>query len=386
MSRSEAGNSTSPQGTLHRPRALRSRIWRSPPGAVLLLMNTAHKENHLERSDAYTYRYFKVPELRLRGSNFSLMLRDRAGAIVDVISSYSANAGASGASAGFKQDEAYLREKPGTPGYEAGSVATQRISRRIGLRSEGTESHEPRHTRVSSEAPSYRREPPVVNISEVMFTTGVSGNLPQWIELYNPSKTEVVTLQGWRLQVELYDPSRQPTHQFVTLILQNALRILPKQTVLIVTKNGRNSQHFPEPRLYNLTEQNPEKVEQFGPKAEFLNSVGYAVVLRDEVGNPIDIAGNLDGDKDTHDVPGWRLPNCITAVGRTGPPSFGSMKMGCPLKARRKAVGSVGQRCGGKLSPTTGIQRISATQAGKKAVPYPSSSPVSVPSARSRAR
>ena len=306
-----------------------------PAGGVLLLMNTGHKENHLERSDAYTYRYFKVPELRLRGSNFSLMLRDRSGALVDVISSYSTNPSAPGAAAGFKQDEAYLREKPSTPGYEA--AAWQPSGYQGGL---GYDRKAPKATSLGT--PGYFRSAlipqgsPVVNISEVMFTTGTSGRLPQWIELYNPSKTEVVTLQGWRFQVELYDPSRQPTHQFVTLIFQNALRILPKQTVLVVTKNGRNSQHFPEPRLYNLTEQNPEKVEQFGPEAEFLNSVGYAVALRDEMGNLIDVAGNLDGDNNTHDVPGWRLPNCITAVGyRTS--IIRQYEDGLPLEGTKKS-------------------------------------------------
>ena len=62
-----------------------------PAGTVIVLMNTGHKENHLERSDAYTYQSLKVPKLLLRGSNFSLMLRDRSGTIVDVISSQPSN-------------------------------------------------------------------------------------------------------------------------------------------------------------------------------------------------------------------------------------------------------------------------------------------------------
>ena len=89
-----------------------------PAGAVLLLVNTAHKETHLEHSEAATYRYIKVPELRLRDSNFSLMLRDKSGAIVDVVSSSSENTGNSEVSTGFKRDTAYLREQPNTPGYE----------------------------------------------------------------------------------------------------------------------------------------------------------------------------------------------------------------------------------------------------------------------------
>ena len=90
-----------------------------PAGAVLLLVNTAHKQTHLERSDAYTYRYLKMPELKLRGSNFSLMLQDRSGAIVDVVSNYASDTDGSESPTGFAQDVAYLREVSSTPGYEA---------------------------------------------------------------------------------------------------------------------------------------------------------------------------------------------------------------------------------------------------------------------------
>ena len=279
-----------------------------PGGGVLLLMNTGHKENHLERSDADTYQSLKVPELLLQGSDFSLMLRDETGAIVDVISN-------SAAHTEFKQDAAYLREQPNTPGYEA--AAWQPSGYQGGL---GYDRKAPKATSLGT--PGYPRsgltpqsETPKVNISEVMFTTGTSGRLPQWIELYNPSKTEVVTLQGWQLHVEVADPSRHPTHRLLRFTLQNALRILPNQTVLVVAKNGRNSQHFPEPRLYNLTEQHPEEVEQFGTDVDLLGPYGYAIVLRDASGNLIDIAGNLDGDSTTSDAPRWKLPNCITPAG-----------------------------------------------------------------------
>ena len=279
-----------------------------PAGAVLLLVNTHHKENHLERSDAYTYRYFKMPALRLRGSNFSLMLQDRSGAVVDTVSNHTATA------TGFERDKAYLRVEPSTPGYETAAWQPSGYQGGLGYdrkvpqaASLGTPGH-----LASALIPQARSE---VNISEIMFTPGTSGNLPQWIELYNASKTEVVTLQGWRLQVEIYDPSQQPTHRFITLIFQKTLRILPNQTVLVVTKNGRNSQHFPEQRLYNLAEQNAEKLEQLGPTPELLNDLGYAIVLRDASGTKIDVAGNLDGENRTDDRPGWKLPNCITSNG-----------------------------------------------------------------------
>ena len=93
---------------------------------------------------------------------------------------------------------------------------------------------------------------------------------------------------------------------------------------------------FPESRLYNLTKQNPEKVGQFGAKAEFLNAVGYAVVLRDEVGNLVDVAGNLDGDNNTNDIPAWKLPNCITSKGfRTS--IIRQYEDGLPLEGTKKS-------------------------------------------------
>ena len=147
----------------------------------------------------------------------------------------------------------------------------------------------------------------------MMFTTGgTSQRLPQRIELYNASKTEVASLQGWRFQVEVYDPDGESTHRFSTLIIQKNLQILPNQTVLVVTKNGRNSGHFPEQRVYNLTEQNSDRLEKLRPDAQFIGAIGFAVVLRDDIGNQVDIVGNLDGENSTRDEPRWKLPMGLT--------------------------------------------------------------------------
>ena len=286
-----------------------------PAGEVMLLMNAAHTETRLERSDAYTYRYLILPQLHLRGSDFSLILRDRAGTIVDAISNHSTNAGAPGSTTGFVENEAYVRAQPSIPGYDTTAWQPSGYQGGIGYDRKATKD-------VSLGTPGYlqsilTQKSPIapVSISEVMFTGGTSENLPQWVELYNESKTEVVTLYGWRFQVEMYDSSSPTTHGFVNLIIQKPLRILPNQTVLIVTKAGRNSQHFPEHRVYNLTEHNANKIEQFGPTAQLLKTTGYAVVLRDESGNQVDIVGNMDGDSSTRDVPTWKLYNCITPNG-----------------------------------------------------------------------
>ncbi len=307
-----------------------------PAGTVLLLVNTGHKETRLEHSQAYTYRYLSVPELHLPASNFSLILRDRSKAIADVVGDYFGNTEASDTPIVFGENQAYFREQPNTPGYEA--AAWQQSGYQGGLGYDRKTAKD-----LSLGTPGYLKrtltQPSAtvpVSISEIMFTPGKSERLPQWIELYNGSKTDVVTLQGWRLQVEGYDPTNKPTHRFVTLIIHNALRILPKQTVLLVTKNGRHSDHFPEQRVYNLTEQHSDKLEQLGPNGQLLGEVGYAVVLRDESGNQVDIVGNLDGEGSTNDEPSWKLPNCIDRDGvRTS--IIRQYEDGVPLTGTRKS-------------------------------------------------
>ena len=306
-------------------------------GAALLLVNTEHKETRLERSQAYTYRYLVVPKLHLRGTDFSLVLRDRSGAIADVVGSHFQDTGASDTSTRlFEQNEAYFREQPNTPGYEAAAWQQSGYQGGLGYDRNTTKAQSLGTPGYLKSVFTQQSQTAPVSISEIMFTAGESKRLPQWIELYNGSKTEVVTLQGWRLQVEAYDPNNKPTHRFVTLIIHNALRILPNQTVLLVTKKGRHSEHFPEQRVYNFTEQNSDKLEQLGPNAQLLGEVGYAVVLRDESGNQVDIVGNLDGEGSTSDEPSWKLPNCIDRDGvRTS--IIRQYEDGVPLTGTRKS-------------------------------------------------
>ena len=281
-------------------------------GTVLLLVNTGHKETYLERSQAYTYHYLIVPELHLPASNFSLILRDRSKAIADVVGDYFGNAEGSDTPIAFNENQAYFREQPNTAGYEA--AAWQESGYQGGL---GYDRKTPKD--LSLGTPGYLKrtltQPSTtapVSISEIMFTPGKSKRLPQWIELYNGSKTEVVTLQGWRLQVEGYDPNNTPTHTFSTLIIQSSFQILPNQTALIVTKDGRNSEHFPEQRIYNLSQQHPDKTQHLETDAQLIPESGFAVVLKNNNGDQVDIVGNLDGQSGTRDEPSWKLPNCIT--------------------------------------------------------------------------
>ena len=288
-----------------------------PPGAVMLLMNARHKETRLELSYAYSYRYLIIPKMRLPKTDFALMLRDDAEGVVDVVGDHFSNAETAHATALFEENQAYSRSQPDKPGYEA--TAWQRSGYQAGLGYNRNASQN-----LSLGTPGYPKsaltgqhgaETIPVSISEIMYATGKPRRLPQWIELYNASKTDVISLQGWRLQFEGYDPTNAPTHSFLTFNIQTNLQILPNQTVLIVTKNGRNSRHFPEPRVYNLTEQNPDKLEKAGADAQLIKEVGFAIVLRDDTGKQVDVIGNLDGENGTRDEPKWKLFNCVTNGG-----------------------------------------------------------------------
>lgn len=217
----------------------------------------------------------------------------------------------------FEKNHAYFREQPDKPGYDI--TAWREVGYQAGL---GYDRKAPKGTSLGTPGyPKSTRTSTVgldtpVSISEIMFTTGQSGNLPQWIELYNGSKTDVISLQGWRIQIEGHDPDSTPSQGFITFIIQETLHILPNQTMLIVTKYGRNSKHFPESRLYNLKKQDPHKFSQIGTATQLIKeNGGFAVVLRDAQGNHVDIVGNLDGENGTRDEPKWKLPNCITQSG-----------------------------------------------------------------------
>ena len=307
-----------------------------PAGTVLLLVNTGHQETHLERSQAYTYRYLMVPGLSLPASNFSLILRDKSKAIADVVGDHFRNTEGSDTGIVFDVNQAYFREQPNTPGYEA--AAWQQSGYQGGLGYDRKTAKD-----LSLGTPGYLKRtltPPSatvpVSISEIMFTSGKSGRLPQWIELYNGSKTEVVTLQGWRLQVEGYDPNNTPAHTFSTLIIQTSFQILPNQTALIITQEGRNSKHFPEQRIYNLAQQHPDKIRHLETDVKLILESGFAVVLRNNNGDQVDIVGNLDGQSSTRDEPSWKLPNCLTREGvRTS--IIRQYEDGMPLAGNRKS-------------------------------------------------
>ena len=285
-----------------------------PAGKVLLLINTPHKDTRLALSKHFSYRYLLMPELRLPQSELMLTLQNRAGAIMDIMGGYFSDEDAPNTST-FEQDQAYSRERPSTSGYEATAWTLSGYHASLGYDRNVPQEKSPGTPGYLKSVSIPQSEIAPVSISEIMYVTGKSGNLPQWIELYNASKTRIISMRGWKLQLELATGNDTLHRNFSTFIIQDSLQILPNQTILIVTKDGRNSNHFPESRVYNLTEQHPDDIKKLSPEGEITEVTGIAVVLSDDRGNQIDIVGNLDGQSGTNDEPSWKLLNGVTQHG-----------------------------------------------------------------------
>lgn len=156
-----------------------------------------------------------------------------------------------------------------------------------------------------------------ISFSEVMFATDEVGSPAQWIELYNNSATEIVDLEGWQLVIEArHSPPAIgiPYRTRYTKLTFKPLEIMSNQTVLLVTRNDRNSKNIPTRRIYDVFQQHSEAVPPKWAKRKLLGSGGFALRLLSPDGTLVDIAGNLDG-KPSRDTPQWALPESWTETG-----------------------------------------------------------------------
>ena len=146
-----------------------------------------------------------------------------------------------------------------------------------------------------------------VTISEVMYHTD-SGRLPQWIELYNSSMTEVVKVEDWTLQLENADDVSIRTPR-VSVKLAAKL-IQPNQTILIVASTtGNNSDHFPDSRVIDiwgngLKDKDRLEISKTTNRRNFkiLSETSFRITLKDKAGKVVDTVGNLGADT------AWDLP------------------------------------------------------------------------------
>ena len=156
-----------------------------------------------------------------------------------------------------------------------------------------------------------------VTISEIMFDSE-GGTLPQWIELYNKSKTEALNLNRWQLEIQNRNSPDLVGRPIVTLTLQEKV-IQPNQTLLIVAGTARASSAdvFPEDRVYNLLELHEKNLRIKTPRDTFLSGEGFYLKLSDRNGTKIDEVGNIDDNRRTDDAPVWVWPTNLLGRARS---------------------------------------------------------------------
>ena len=145
-----------------------------------------------------------------------------------------------------------------------------------------------------------------VVLSEFMYETGAGeAVLPQWIEVYNNSNSEV-NLRGWKVHWK----SLQPTPLDTIATFDEDFRIPAQQARLIVTVLGRRSggSNLSDDAIFQLPILHTEELEQEIIVSLFQDIIGGGFSLK--LLNPEDVLidqfSTLNGDKKA-----WELPECL---------------------------------------------------------------------------
>ncbi len=149
-----------------------------------------------------------------------------------------------------------------------------------------------------------------LSISEIMYDAGPRLDLVQWIEIYNPSRTTAVSLSGWKLEIRnLDDPDERISPVDAIVPIKGSPRILPNQTLLIVSAAGPNNLES-DNHIYNLQVQNKDDLNLRTRRDVLLSEAGFYIALRDPNNKAVDEAGNLQVGRGVP-VKMWNLPEGI---------------------------------------------------------------------------
>ena len=228
-----------------------------------------------------------------------------------------------------------------------------------------------------------------VTFSELMVDSA-GGKLPQWIELYNASKTEALNLNRWKLEIQNVDSEDLVGRPVVTLTLKEKV-IQPNQTLLIVAGPARASSdsYLPTDRVYDLLALHEKNLRIKRARDTFLSMEGFYLKLTDRNGHLVDEVGNRDSDRHSDDAPAWALPLSSEEGSRsslirrytegTSAAKPGQKRSGWVLAARVKKVasssdalywgdaddiGTPGHRRGGALPVELSSFSMTRTEAG----------------------
>ena len=236
-----------------------------------------------------------------------------------------------------------------------------------------------------------------VTFSEIMFDTA-GATLPQWIELYNNSKTEALNLNRWKLEIQNRNSEDLVGRPIVTLTLQEKV-IQPNQTLLIVAGDARASSEnvFPADRVYNLLKLHDKNLRIKSARDAFLSAEGFYLKLSDSNGTKIDEIGNLDDNRRTDGAPLWVMPVSGMEDARSslvrrytkGVAESGTERSGWAVAAHFKQfkvadlhyghaddIGTPGYRQGGALPVELSSFTVTRTEAGAVVVAWTTESEV----------
>ena len=151
-----------------------------------------------------------------------------------------------------------------------------------------------------------------------MYATGSRANIPQWIELYNPSKTVGINLDGWRVTIINHDQDVGGETYTGDLNKDYGIsgKIPPGQTFLLVAYPGRNESKLPSERIDSLRDKRGELImSQYGFEITLLT---YGKDNKDANRKVVDTVGNLAAvaagagrvrrNPQSYEDPAWTLP------------------------------------------------------------------------------
>ena len=173
-----------------------------------------------------------------------------------------------------------------------------------------------------------------VYISEIMYSDGSNGTLPQWIELRNTSTT-AADIHNWRLTITNHDSTDDAgglwDGKASAYVLLNGLKIKPNSAVLITSRSvSTRSQetHLPNADIFSLYPAHREAFGMSSPSDDVINVYGFKITLHtrgnegsqhwelvDEVTNLDTDASDRRGSRERFDAPRWAWPDGMTADG-----------------------------------------------------------------------
>ncbi|MXY99157.1 lamin tail domain-containing protein, partial [Candidatus Poribacteria bacterium] len=183
---------------------------------------------------------------------------------------------------GYKRGAAATAQHGGTPGYPNNAVTDKESSLADGA---------------------------MVTISEIMYQRG--NRLPQWIELYNGSKTQAVNLNEWKLKIETNANDEDVDIRKPAVTIQfGGTHIPPMGTIILTSTKATQStdtinvNHRIIDFWTTANIKSALEVAAAGRRYQLLSETAFKLTLMEKGGGVVDVAGNLGSDGTAM----WALP------------------------------------------------------------------------------